>query len=257
MAVRFMTTGRNRPISLRAAVVSGDVVECVVKPWGNLTTPPLEYMLEWLGAMIAHRLGVRTPQPYAVRVGLLFVGSIDDSALRDALKSSSGRVLYGSKYIANDYIPFVPSLDLSSAQRAAAALIVGFDAYVHNPDRRLSNPNMFMSRDNFLAFDHELAFSFIYALFGPAADTDAVPGIVQAHAFRAPFSGTHGSPLNGFQQALEALNDEFFDALKLATPPEWTEGSAAGKLDQIVDVLRRRRDAAAQWLPQVQACLTG
>jgi hypothetical protein len=43
--------------------------------------------------------------------------------------------------------------------------------------------------------------------------------------------------------------------LVAATPAEWTADRARGKLNRIVEVLQKRRDAADNWLPKVFACL--
>jgi hypothetical protein len=47
-----------------------------------------------------------------------------------------------------------------------AARIYVFDMLVQNPDRRLNNPNCASRGRRFLAYDHEMAFSFLYPLVG-------------------------------------------------------------------------------------------
>jgi hypothetical protein len=61
--------------------------------------------------------------------------------------------------------------------------------------------------------------------------------------------------LDAFRSTLESLDDSFFSELTRVAPAEWTAGQASGKLDRIVDVLQKRRDAVERWLPQVQAWL--
>jgi hypothetical protein len=61
--------------------------------------------------------------------------------------------------------------------------------------------------------------------------------------------------LRGFGEALQQLTDEILGEIVKATPPAWRKGHAAGKIETIVDVLKRRRDAGPKWLPKVGACV--
>lgn len=82
---------------------------------------------------------------------------------------------------------------------------------------------------------------------------DPVISIVEKHAF-ASFVRRRAAPdLSEFRARLAALDDVRFDEIADATPPAWQGGMAQGKLQQILDILRRRRDAVDQWLPQVEA----
>jgi hypothetical protein len=84
--------------------------------------------------------------------------------------------------------------------------------------------------------------------------TDHCPTIVEQHAFR---DGLRRNPPDhaAFRSALALLDDDFFADLVAATPVEWTVDQARGKLDKIVELLKKRRDAVDEWLPKVFACL--
>ncbi len=247
-----MTSGRNAPLLLHVRDETDRPEQCIVKSRSRLATPPLEYLLEWLGAALARALGLTTPEPLAVSISDDFAQSVDPS-LREELVSSIGLV-YGSRFVrgvtqvAQDY-PFTAS------QREIAASILAFDVFIHNRDRRASNKNLFIDRNDLVVFDHELAFDFVHALIGaPDPVLDHCPDLVAGHALYAPLRGK-APKQDGFRARLESLDQAFFEALMEATPSEWTCDHARGKLDRIVEVLQRRREAVDRWLPKVFACL--
>lgn len=56
--------GKSRAV----AVVTEEGITCVVKPRENLLLAPLEYALETYGTLLAGRLGIPTPECFAVRI---------------------------------------------------------------------------------------------------------------------------------------------------------------------------------------------
>lgn len=257
MAERRMTAGRNRPMTVfaRKAAPESPLVHCVVKPRGRLTMPPVEYLCEWLASGLARALGLDTPSPHLVRIDSAFAGAVVDAELRADLETSLGLV-FGSEYVAGDYTQYADGLALSSEQREAAARVLAFDAFVHNPDRRHDNPNLFVNRRGFLVFDHEQAFSFLVPVIGSGPpETDPALDIVERHVFRHVF-GRGGPDFGGFRSALQGLADSSLDELARSTPSEWTHGTAQGKILKIMQVLRARRDALDSWLPLIEARVT-
>ena len=106
-------------------------------------------------------------------------------------------------------------------------MVLGFDVFVHNPDRRAANPNLFVDRSGFLLFDHEQGFSFLLPLIGaPAPETSPALDIVEHHVLRHAF-GRSG--------------------------PDF--GAAQAKLPRIMEVLAEGRDKLDEWLPQVHAAV--
>ena len=142
------------------------------------------------------------------------------------------------------------------ALRGPAAELIGFDVFIHNPDRRRTNPNLFVMRGQLVPFDHGDAFSFIFpTLFAPDPATDVLEKLVEDHACRDWLRGREFS-LQAFRDGLGRLTDEIFGQIVAETPADWRAGPAAGKLEYIVDVMKRRRDGAAEWLPKVEAWLS-
>jgi hypothetical protein len=152
----------------------------------------------------------------------------------------------------SQYTLELPDLSL----RTPAAELVAFDVFIHNPDRRRSNPNLFVSRGQLVPFDHGDAFSFIFPiLLAPDPATDTLTAIVDEHACRRWVRGREFS-LAPFRACLQRLTDDVLSGIRAATPPAWRVGPADGKLEYILDVIARRRDAAEEWLPRVEAWLS-
>lgn len=138
--------------------------------------------------------------------------------------------------------------------REAAVSLVAFDVFIHNPDRRITNPNLLVSRDTFLAIDHDDAFSFVLPILGNPPDPaeDPLYELLEQHVL-ARGLGRKVPPLDRFRAAVSAMTDDQLQAIGEVTPPAWQLGLSDGKLAKILDVMRRRRDALERWLPNVEA----
>ncbi len=92
--------------------------------------------------------------------------------------------------------------------------MIAFDVYVHNADRRFDNANLFVARDQFLAFDHEQAFAFLYAIGGSDPVDDECADILGRHVLRPLLRG--GMPsLDDLLARVERLDDGFFEAVRV------------------------------------------
>lgn len=163
---------------------------------------------------------------------------------------------FGSAHRAGGFTQWLPGTLIPLDLRDAAVEMVAFDVLIHNPDRRVENPNVLASREALLAFDHDAAFSFLLPILGgggadPAEDP-LLTEVVDRHVF-ARGLGKKIPSLEGFKARVAAVSDDDLEAIARATPLAWQTGLAAGKLDTIVEVMRRRRDAIERWLPQVEA----
>ena len=255
LAQRRMGSGRTLPILVNARTADDRLVQLVVKTAGRLTMPPREYLLEWVGAAIGRAMGIEVPAPFAITVDEDAVHAVLDGELRADLERSTG-LLFGSEFVGHrGQTQLTSQLKPTRTQRAAAGLVLAFDVFVHNPDRRAANHNLFVHREGVIAFDHEAAFAFLLPLlFAPDPVLDPCQSIVSQHALFGWLKG-HAEALDPVSEQIRALDDVFWNTLAAETPAEWTQGPAAGKMEEICDVLRRRRDALQSWLPQVKACL--
>jgi hypothetical protein len=256
---REMKAGRNGAVLVLARGDDGLAVDCVVKLAKAMAPEqvamlPVPYLCEWLATAIGGVLGIRTPAPYEVVITKEYAEAITDEKQRRIALGSLGSV-FGCEHVSSgtsQYTLELPDLSL----RTPAAELVAFDVFIHNADRRRENPNLFVARGDLVAFDHGDAFAFLLPILG-ASDpaTDELAKVVEQHACR-PWLHHREFSLERFSEALALLTDDVLQQIATATPASWQVGLADGKLSYIVDVLKKRRDAVAEWLPKVEACLT-
>jgi hypothetical protein len=257
MMVGDKPAGRNKAILVTARGPTGPV-DCIVKLRALVENPaldPLPSLCEWLAAAIALHIGVTTPKAYDVNITSAFAEAVRDEEIRNAARKSLGST-FGSQFFGppSSFTQWTAELPDTSLRDAAATLLA-FDAFIHNPDRRTVNPNLLVGRDLVVGFDHGDAFSFVFPLIGaPDPAEDPVLGMLEHHALR-PWVRKRQQNLDRFRVNLTALTDEVLAMIAEATPKSWQTGVAAGKLVQIIDVVRRRRDASQQWLAKVEAWL--
>ena len=85
-----------------------------------------------------------------------FAASIGDESIRVGAAKSLGSV-FGSGFVSGT--PMVAADLVDPSLRPAATTLVAFDAFIHNIDRRAENPNLFLDRNEAIAFDHGDAFA--------------------------------------------------------------------------------------------------
>jgi len=136
-----------------------------------------------------------------VRIDAVFANAVQDPALRSDLVASIG-LCFGSEYVAEGFTQYVAGV-VPSSMREAAASVLAFDVFVHNPDRRADNPNLFVDRSGYLVFDHEQAFSFLLPLLAATEPPETSPAldIVDRHVFRRAF-GRSDPDFTPFRNAL-------------------------------------------------------
>ena len=223
-------------------------VDCITKLDARLKFPPTEHLREWLGCAVGNVMGINVPDAYRVEIRQDFADGLPpDDGLRADAKRSLG-IAFGCSVFRGG-TQWVSEGGLPPELRERAAELLAFDMFIHNLDRRATNPNVFVDRDDVWAFDHGEAFSFIFPNFGaPPPAVDPLTEVADRHVFRSALRGIE-LPLTGFHEGLAALTDDVLSEIEAVTPPEWQAGPAAGKLKEILDLLRARRDAVNQWLP--------
>ncbi len=261
---RRMDVGRNHAILVGARGDDG-LVDCIVKLDAlveNKGVLPLPSLCEWLAAAMAAQLGVVAAPAYEVMISEAFAQALNDEELRMAAMQSIGST-FGSGFVPPPTTQWTASLP-DPALREPAATLLAFDAFIHNPDRRAieKSANLLVAREHLVAFDHGDAFSFLFTLFGPDPAVDPLLDMLEAHALR-DWIRRRGQRLDRFRVSLSNLTDEVLSQIADLTPKSWQGGYAVGKLDTILDVIRRRRDAAlnnknsatADWLGKVEVWL--
>lgn len=251
MLAKQLTTGRTKPLLVVARDPEGAPHHVVLKTRGDAW--PAEFLVEWVSSWVGRALGLRCAEIVALSVDSSFASTLQND-LVDRLIKSCGRVA-GSVWFHSLSQP--PQGKLSKSQQDEAQRILGFDVYIHNPDRRAHNPNLGQYANGFALYDHEQALGFRIPgmLIGSIPETDPCRGIVQQHIFFQPLKKMRGISMAPFGGSLAALTDDWFAELRAAAPPEWLTRGCQVQLTTIIDVLRKRRDLAAAWLKEVQECL--
>ena len=138
---------------------------------------------------------------------------------------------------------------IPEAMWTSAVSIFAFDALIQNPDRRFRNPNLFSRGDELVVFDHELAFSFIEALF-PSAEPWLLSHFdLTEHAFFRRLRRKE-IDLTGFTARLSSLPESVLPAILAEVPPEWNNEklarieehlvAVAGQAERFAEEVRRR-----------------
>ena len=261
-AVRFekaMISGRTRPLVLACeeADEEGDgPVEYVVKLRGSIDTGGVGLAAELVASELARFLDLSVPEPAIVEVTEEFARSVPDEASREALRRSLG-LNFGSRYLSGGYMTWPKGKLVLPALRPVASEIIAFDAFIQNPDRTADRPNLLWKDEELVLFDHELAFSFLYAI-GRSAEpwTDSFEGPLRSHVFYLPLKSLL-APLDRFQGAVDALADDRIHAIIQAVPPEWCAGSEGErKVARIGEYLAQRRDAVGRVVEQVRRVMS-
>ncbi|MGA2352211.1 MAG: HipA family kinase [Terracidiphilus sp.] len=161
---RFMTSGRTSPALCVCEDESGATVgEYVVKL--RSTVQPRGLLNELVGIRLGSHFGLSTPIPALILLEphlIELIANIEPTKA-DMVRGSVGQNFGTQKLIGFSTWPVdKPVLEV---MRGVAVDIFAFDALVQNPDRIHSNPNLLTKGDTIMAFDHEVAFSFVRDIF--------------------------------------------------------------------------------------------
>ncbi len=235
-----LSDGRNKAVVLGGEDAAGDRRECVVKL--STTTMPVEWLVEWLASAFAQGLELPVAAPCRVEIS---------PELRDLLpRPATHSVVFGSTYCAGGcQVPrgFRPERE----RLGVASGVIAFDALVHNPDRCASNPNLLlMANRDLLMIDHDLAFSWLFALGVGDASTMNVANEswMLEHCLREGVMHRLRTVPTDLRDAISCLDDMFYERIVTMTPVEWTHGKAQGYLEKIVNVTRQRLNKLSDWL---------
>jgi len=179
-------SGRNRPPILQC-LAGEDTFEFFVKLRNGKETSKSSLIFELLGAQLAERFGLKTPDPSIVLITREFCESLMDPQEREVLQKNIG-ANYGSKLLVG-YGSSFSNERLTPAERFRAAEVFAFDALLQNPDRTRINPNLLIRGSDWRLIDHELAFSFSRDIGVSGWGKDALPRIMREHIFWGPLRG--------------------------------------------------------------------
>ena len=134
------------------------------------------------------------------------------------------------------------------------AEIFAFDLMVQNPDRRKDKPNLLRKGDELAIFDHEMAFSFLYALVPNEYPWDGKGmEFAKDHVFYDGLKG-HNVSMERIQGALEAIDDRRFGMYVDAIPGDWRNDNRDAP-ERIKDYLKQARDNSKKLFKKIREVL--
>ncbi len=188
----------------------------------NAEVTEMHLFSELVGNLMAREFGVNTPKPGLVYIGAEFSNSLRFSPATKHLTLQTGYGV-GCEYL-RGLSPTSNFNTPNNEELADMQAIFGTDMLMQNPDRRPEKPNCASYQSGVLAYDFELAFSFLLPLFGqfpPAWEVDQ-QGLHHKYLFYSELKKRQAQL--DWQPFLKRL-EEFVDARMLeifaATPAQW------------------------------------
>lgn len=215
----------------------------VVKALGLPEVTPESLFREMFGNLLARQLGVGTPTPALVNLEPEFVAAIKPF-LPNQVQLHTG-IGVGCEYFRHGFTNVLPDAYLSDELLAQAALLYAFDLLVQNPDRTRNRPNSALRAGNLIAYDFELAFSFLMVIGKPTPVWEfSQHGIAADHLFRSTLRN-RTVDWQPFVSAVSSLTKRQLEALCDPIPSAWC-GQAAQVIEHLLKVKRHARKLAVE-----------
>jgi len=213
--------GRTHPLMLRCTQLGVNPSPVprtlVVKALGLPEVTRLGLICELLGNMLARDLGVLTATPALVEIDQDTADALNMSLQGKDLKVEPGLAV-GSTFL-RPLHPVVGTLPDDAATEVPR--LYGFDLAIQNPDRRTSNPNCALFEEKLLAYDFELAFSFLMVV-GSAFEAWEISkhGLAAQHIFY-PRLRKKNPAWRPLLASLRALTPKRLEELIAHLPTDW------------------------------------
>ncbi|MGH3428175.1 MAG: HipA family kinase [Mycobacteriales bacterium] len=210
---------------------------------------------EAFAACIVTHLGLPLCEPLLVELTQEWIGAVPDHAVSETLQQSSS-VGFGSVAAGEGWRSWIASDTVSPAQRAFALAIVAFDAFVENPDRRPSNPNLLIKASSLRAIDHEMAFRIRMLL--PPPRPWAVGGLRRltqpdGHVLALLLKCQCELDFASIRESWSGLSDDALAECAAAMPAEWAAATSA--IADALTHLRTVRDRIDECLEELRRVL--
>lgn len=218
---RFMETGRTSPALCACVDETGrNCGEYVVKLRGAVESREAGLVNELLAARLANYFKLTTPEPAIV----VIENELADLIAREypgrkmALELSTG-LNFGTRHLTG-VSTWPVDKAIPEEHFVTAIEIFAFDALLQNPDRRYDNPNLFTRGDGLLLFDHETAFSFVFAILPSGRPWEVDNELyLTDHVFYRRLKSKQ-IDLEGFVVNLMNLSDSVLEAIVAELPSE-------------------------------------
>ena len=251
--VKALRSGRTCPCLMLCEDDDGSVLEVVVKLRTGNECSPTGVTCELLASLLARDLDLPVPAPFIVSVDADFHKGMSDPELAERFLNSQG-LNFGCRHLGTGYTTWPQLRSIPASLMQDAAEIFAFDLMIQNPDRRQDKPNLLRKGDELAIFDHEMAFSFLYA---PVPDEYPWDGkgmdFAKNHVF---YGGLKGRDISWdrMQGALEAVDDRRLGMYTDAIPDEWRDDSGDAA-DRIQEYLKQARNNSKKLFQKITEVL--
>jgi hypothetical protein len=220
--IKRMGNGRTLPCLIECEDEQEHKVELVVKYSDKLIEKEKSLAFEAIAAMLAADLTLPVPEPFIVKLDSDFIDLVSDAEVRTAMRKSCG-LGFGLQLVTG-YSVWPTGHTVPRDMVEVAAEIAVFDKIIENGDRRPSNPNCQFLANDFLIFDHELAFTRELFWREPWVEGgfDSLAGREQ-HIFAQPYLHSAPRDLDGFIAKWDRIDVTRFEEYKTALPLEWLQ----------------------------------
>lgn len=219
--------GRTRPLVLRCSQIGANPSpqsrSLVVKALGLPEVTPRGLVCELFGNMLARELGVVTPTPAIVEIDADTAAALNVSLGAKGLRIKPGTAV-GASYL-RPLLPVIGTLPDEAAVEAPT--LFGFDLAVQNPDRRTDNPNCALHENHLLAYDFEMAFSFLLTVGATHEPWEVTKHGLAARHVMYPRLHRRNPSWATLLAALRALDANQLDALIGHLPASWQQQMVA------------------------------
>lgn len=256
MSAKVMDSGTTKPMLIKGIDVDkGSRDQYIVKFVNSTRMTPSACARELLGAWIGTELGLNMIEPVLVNVSQEFVDTLRGKDGFTAAQNSLG-LNFGSKYVAGYSETIVGRPIPNSIDNTFLKDIFAFDMFISNADRGAGKPNLLCNGRDFLLFDHELAFSFIYSLpflrnKTPWIFGDAERDLYKKHFFYNYLKGTNVD-FEAFTEQFKSINEQFWSKAFNLIPISWQ----SDELTTIKDYLKLISDNHKTFAEQLKLILT-
>lgn len=245
---RFMTSGRTTPVLLACEDEWGNAAgDYVVKLRGGMETGQRGLLCELVASELASYFGLKRPEPAVVMLDQGFaelVILVEPNAAR-RLRESIG-MNFGSRHL-TDVTIWPIGRPMPDAMMKAAVEVFAFDCLIDNYDRRFNNPNLLARGDEVFVFDHEVAFSFLYAVTKNSKPWQVTNRVLREHVFYLNLKGKD-LELDQFVARLANLGEAELRGLAGQIPEEWRTED----LSRISARLTVIRDHALEFMEEIR-----
>lgn len=178
---------------------------------------------ELIAAWIAMELDLPVVDPVLIHVSPLFVDSMIGNKGYAAASLSIG-LNFGSKF-RSGFLEMQVGQKFSVIMEEQAMRIYAFDLFITNADRGHRKDNVLTNGNEFLIFDHELAFSYVNLLSFSRTKTPWIFGEAEKPLYRDHvfyrYLRNKERDFGNFTSELERLNDAFWQKVKEQLPKDW------------------------------------